>query len=89
MDKFAPHTFNLNPQELTKEGHKLESKELLKHLAGTAEQLTPNDAVRLAQWLLVGVYGYGIQANSEFQSAGAVEKYVRKAINDLRGLSLS
>jgi hypothetical protein len=54
-----------------------------------AESLTPNDALRLAQRLLVGVDAYGIQQRPDFQSPQAVQRYVRKAIAALRGLSLS
>lgn len=53
-----------------------------------AEGLTPADAVRLAQRLLVHVDAAGIDY-AEFQSAQATQKYVRKAIAALRGLPLS
>lgn len=82
MQDYAPKTFNQNPEGLTEEGLKIESEALLRHLSSTAEQMTPNDAIRLAQRLLVGVNAYGIQQT-------AVQKYVRKAIIALRGLSLA
>lgn len=85
----APCTFSANPQGLTSEGIKQESRALLSSMSHTAEQLTPNDAVRLAQRLLVHVNEYGIQQRPDFQSPQAVEKYVRKAIAALNGLSLS
>ena len=50
--------------------------------------MTPNDRVLLAQRLLVGVLDEGV-SYADFQSAQAVERYVRKARNALRGLSLS
>lgn len=53
-----------------------------------AEKLSPKDAVRLAQRLLVAVDDNGIDY-ADFQSAQAVQRYVRKAINALNGLSLS
>jgi hypothetical protein len=42
----------------------------------------------LAQRLLVHVDAFGIDYG-DFQSAQAVQKYVRRAIGALRGLSLS
>ena len=50
--------------------------------------LTPNDRVLLAQRLLVGVLDDGV-TYADFQSAQAVQRYVTKARNALRGLSLS
>ena len=50
--------------------------------------LTPNDRVLLAQRLLVGVLEDGV-TYADFQSAQAVQRYVTKARNALRGLSLS
>lgn len=50
--------------------------------------LNPRDAVNLAQRLLVAVLEDGVDYG-DFQSAQAVEKYVRRARNALRGLSLS
>jgi len=88
MQDYAPKTFKINPQGLTDEGLKIESAALLQRLSVEAEQMTPNDAVRLAQRLLVGVDAYGIQQKSDFQSPQAVQKYVRKAITALHGLSM-
>lgn len=85
----APRTFNRNDQRLTREGQRLESHAQLARMATEAESLTPNDALRLAQRLLVGVNNYGFQQRPDFQSPQAVERYVRKAINALKGLSLS
>lgn len=88
-DVFSPRTFKRNPQGLTKHGVVLESNAILTRMSAEAEQMTPNDAVRLAQRLLVAVDNYGIQQTSDFQSPQAVQKYVRQAIKALRGLSLS
>lgn len=52
------------------------------------DDLTPADAVRLAQRLLVAVNDQGIDYG-DFESAQATEKYVRQAIRALRGLPLS
>lgn len=83
-------TFNANPQGLTEEGRKIESRAIVQLFCdGPARELTPNDAVRLAQRLLVAVDAYGIQQRPDFQSPQAVQKYVRQAIRALRGLSLS
>lgn len=87
--EFAPRQFSRNPQGLSTDGLKLESHALLAAMSEQAEQLTPPDAVRLAQRLLVAVDGWGIQQHPDFQSPQAVERYVRKAIAALRGLSLS
>jgi hypothetical protein len=84
----TPATFNRNPQALTLNGVKLESSALVERMARDAEQLRPADAVRLAQRLLVGVDDFGI-GYADFQSAQAVQKYVRQAIRALRGLSLT
>jgi hypothetical protein len=68
---------------------KVESNELFNRIWGEVEGLTPNDAVRLAQRLLVAVDAHGIQQRPDFQSPQAVQKYVRRGIAALRGLSLS
>jgi hypothetical protein len=87
--EFAPQEFNRNEQHLPREGYRLESHAQLERMTTEAECLTPNDAVRLAQRILVGVEAWGIQQRPDFQSPQAVERYVRKAINALKGLSLS
>lgn len=56
-------------------------------MARHAEKLTPADAVRFAQMLLVHVDANGIDYG-DFQSAQATQRYVRKAINALCGLAL-
>jgi len=53
----------------------------------TAESMTKADAIRTAQTLLVHVYADGI-GYEDVQSAQAVEKYVGRAISELRGLGL-
>lgn len=68
---------------------KIASNDHFNEIWRDVDQLTPNDAIRLAQRLLVSVDAYGIQANAELANAKVVERYVRKAIAQLRGLSLS
>lgn len=68
---------------------KIASNDTFNRMWSEAGQLTPNDAVRLAQRLLVAVDAHGIQQRPDFQSPQAVQRYVRKAITALRGLSLS
>lgn len=85
---YPPKTVGANPQGLSVEGHKLESHALLNTMSTQAEQLTPSDAVRLAQRLLVTVDQYGI-GYEDFQAAQMVKRFVRQAVRALRGLSLS
>lgn len=70
------------------EGAAHDSARVFSQMCRRAEYLTPADAVRLAQRLLVHVDAAGIDY-AEFQSAQATQKYVRKAITALRGLPLS
>jgi hypothetical protein len=74
------------PRSFAKAGDRTSA--VLDAMCEQAEQLRPKDAVWLAQRLLVHVEANGIDYG-DFQSAQAVERYVRKAINALNGLSLS
>ena len=63
------------------------SRETMAAILESAEGLTKADAIRVAQTLLVHVFADGI-GYEDVQSAQAVERYVGKAISDLRGLGL-
>lgn len=63
------------------------SRETFDRMAKLAEELTPADAVRFAQRLLIHVEAYGIDYG-DFQSAQATQRYVRRASSALRGLAL-
>lgn len=65
------------------------SRQIADEMLRTAEELTPADAVRVAQTLLVHLVASNAINYAEFQSAQAVEKYVGRAITALRGLALS
>lgn len=89
---FTPSQFAANPQELTVGGVVVESSALLERMCREAEQLTPRDALRFAQRLLVASDDRFCEVGDDyanFQSAQAVRRYVRKAVNALNGLSLS
>lgn len=90
---FTPSRFSANPQELSEpEGVNLESRAILDAMSRQAEQLTPADAIRLAQRVLIASDDRFCEVGDDyanFQCAQAVRRYVRKAVNALNGLSLS
>lgn len=65
-----------------------EQRALERSILEQAEGLTVAGAVRVAQTLLVHVVAAERFDYSEFQSAQAVEKYVKRACAALRGLGL-
>jgi hypothetical protein len=85
MQDYAPKTFKRNPQGLTTYGIEIESDAILVKMVRQVEQMTPNDALRLACGLLRGVNAYGY---SDFSAPQTVQKAVRKALEVLHNLPL-
>lgn len=83
----APRTFADRPDAgdyAAKDAQRALERSILQQ----AEGLTVAGAVRVAQALLVHVVAVERFDYHEFQSANAVEKYVKRAVAALRGLGL-